>query len=107
MSSRTHRCICWAGERTDRSASPSICCERRPSVLACATALNVGGEGTNSPQAVVPAQVFAPSGLSATAVSVNQVALVWNAFTNADSYNVKRSLVSGGPYTTLVNVTVT
>ena len=71
------------------------------------TALNVGGESTNSPQAVMPAQVFAPSGLSATAVSVNQVALVWNAFTNADSYNVKRSLVSGGPYTTLVNVTVT
>jgi fibronectin type 3 domain-containing protein len=71
------------------------------------TALNVGGESTNSPQAVVPAQVFAPSGLSATAMSGTQVALVWNAFANADSYNVKRSLVSGGPYTTLVNVTVT
>ena len=67
----------------------------------------MGGESTNSAQAVVPAQVFAPSGLSATAVSGTQVALVWNAFTNAASYNVKRSPVSGGPYTTLVNVSVT
>jgi endoglucanase len=72
-----------------------------------ASALNVGGESANSAQAVVPAQVFSPSGLSATVVSGNQVALVWNTFTNAANYNVKRSPVSGGPYTTLVNVSVT
>jgi fibronectin type 3 domain-containing protein len=71
------------------------------------SALNVGGESANSSTVIVPAQVFSPTGLSATAVSGTQIALVWNAFTNATSYNVKRSPVSGGSYTTIANVTAT
>ncbi len=39
-----------------------------------------------------------PDGLSAQAVSTSQINLSWNAFSNATSYNVKRSLTNGGPY---------
>jgi len=53
----------------------------------------------------VPATV--PSGLSALAVSASQINLVWNASPSATSYNVKRSLTSGGPYATVTNVTTT
>ncbi len=40
----------------------------------------------------------APAGLSATAVSADQINLSWSASAGAASYNVKRSLTSGGPY---------
>lgn len=43
-----------------------------------------------------------PSGLAATAGN-NQVSLTWNAAANADAYIVKRSEVSGGPYTALIS----
>jgi hypothetical protein len=46
---------------------------------------------------VVPAS---PPGLTATAYST-QVVLSWNTVANAESYNVKRSLASGGPYTSI------
>ena len=61
------------------------------------SALNMGGESANSsetnatPRAVV-------SGLTATVVN-SQVQLQWNAHDRATGYNVKRALVSGGPYT--------
>ena len=42
-----------------------------------------------------------PTGLTATPMSSGQVNLTWNALTNATSYNVKRSLYSGGPYATI------
>ena len=48
----------------------------------------------------------APTGLSATAGN-GQVSLAWNASSGATSYNVKRSTVSGGPYTLIAGVTTT
>ena len=71
------------------------------------SAVNVAGESANSAQASVAAQAFTPTGLSATPVSASQISLVWNAFTGATSYNLKRSPVSGGPYTTFATGIVT
>ncbi|HLP76915.1 MAG TPA: carbohydrate-binding protein, partial [Candidatus Paceibacterota bacterium] len=65
------------------------------------SALNIAGESGNSPQAAVPGQFFRPTGLSVTPVSATQNLLVWNAFTNATGYNIKRSPTSGGPYSTV------
>ena len=49
-----------------------------------------------------------PTGLVATAISTNQINLVWNAVTNAASYNVKRSTTNRGSYTVIAtNVTAT
>jgi hypothetical protein len=39
-----------------------------------------------------------PAGLTALAVAKNRIDLSWIASSNATSYNVKRSLTSGGPY---------
>jgi endoglucanase len=44
-----------------------------------------------------------PTGLSAVAVSTSQINLGWNTLTNATSYNVKRSLTDGGPYTPIAS----
>ena len=52
-------------------------------------------------RAVVP--IAAPAGLTATAISTNQINLTWNAVTNAASYNVKRSLTNGGPYAVIAS----
>jgi fibronectin type 3 domain-containing protein len=43
----------------------------------------------------------APTELTATAVSSSQINLVWNVYSNAATYNLKRSLTNGGPYTTI------
>ncbi|MCX6876155.1 MAG: DUF6288 domain-containing protein [Verrucomicrobia bacterium] len=71
-------------------------------VISAITAL---GETPHSAQAsalpTVPASPpAAPTGLAATPGS-NTVGLTWNASSGALGYNVKRSLTSGGPYTTL------
>jgi endoglucanase len=67
------------------------------------SALNPAGESGNSPQASVTPQSFAPTGLSALAVSATQINLNWNPLASATSYNVKRSLTSGGPYATIAS----
>jgi len=46
----------------------------------------------------------APTGLAAVA-GVGQVALSWYAVPDATGYNLKRGVVSGGPYTNIVNAT--
>jgi hypothetical protein len=51
---------------------------------------------------VAPPPPSAPTNLSATA-SDTQVALSWNSVAGATSYTVKRSTVSGGPYSTIVS----
>ncbi|HEV2695208.1 MAG TPA: hypothetical protein VG347_20105 [Verrucomicrobiae bacterium] len=48
----------------------------------------------------------APTALSGTA-SDSQVSLTWNLSAGATSYNLKRSLSNGGPYTTILSTTGT
>jgi len=70
------------------------------------SAVNSCGESVNSNEAsatpaaaAVPA---APTGLTATAgPGVKKISLSWTPSSGASSYNVKRSTVSGGPYTTI------
>lgn len=69
-----------------------------PTYYYVVSALNAGGESGNSVAASVDSQPLGPSGLSATALSPSEIHLSWNAFLGASSYNVKRSLTSGGPY---------
>jgi fibronectin type 3 domain-containing protein len=71
---------------------------------------NAGGESPDSsvasatPQA--PPPPAAPTGLTATPGNT-QVALTWNASAGANSYNVKRATISGGPYTTIASPSLT
>jgi cellulose 1,4-beta-cellobiosidase len=71
-----------------------------------ATAIGTGGESANSNEAsatpIAPAvPPGAPAGLNATAGNA-QVSLTWNNSADATSYSVKRSTVSGGPYSAIV-----
>jgi beta-galactosidase len=64
------------------------------------TALNSSGESLNSAEVSTSSDAF----VTATANIVNsQVQLNWNAHSGVTGYNVKRSLVSGGPYTTIAS----
>jgi oligosaccharide reducing-end xylanase len=54
----------------------------------------------------LPPPPAAPTGLTATAGNT-QASLSWTASSGATSYNVKSATVSGGPYTTIANVTAT
>ena len=44
-----------------------------------------------------------PTGLSATAISSSQINLLWNIFSNAATYNLKRSATNGGPYSVIAS----
>jgi autotransporter-associated beta strand protein len=63
-------------------------------------ALSAGDVATFVTPLAAPANVIAIAGDS-------QVALSWNAATNAGSYKIFRSLTSGGPYTQITNVSTT
>ncbi|HXA45674.1 MAG TPA: glycoside hydrolase family 76 protein [Candidatus Angelobacter sp.] len=49
----------------------------------------------------------APADLTATTTGNRQVQLNWSAASASTSYNVKRSLINGGPYVVITNVTAT
>ncbi|MEN6308400.1 MAG: LamG-like jellyroll fold domain-containing protein [Anaerohalosphaeraceae bacterium] len=56
----------------------------------------------------IPASIpSTPTDLSATAVSAGQIDLIWSGSANAVTYNIKRSPVSGGPYTLIASVSGT
>ena len=61
--------------------------------------------GAASTTATVP-QVSAPSGLTAKS-NKSAVALSWSASAGANSYNVKRSGTSGGPYALIASIAAT
>ncbi len=61
-----------------------------------------GGNSSNSNNNSNSGVPATPTGLMATAAN-GQVVLTWNAVSGAVSYNVKRSTVSGGPYTTIAS----
>jgi autotransporter-associated beta strand protein len=65
--------------------------------------VNSGGSSTNSSgaSATTLTPPAAPTGLNATGLYGGQIALSWNPSSGAMSYNVKRSLLSGGPYVTI------
>ncbi len=55
----------------------------------------------------VIAPSVAPTNLTATAVGNAKVQLIWSEGSLATSYNLKRALVSGGPYVTITNIAAT
>ena len=63
--------------------------------------MNITGESANSSQMSATPTAFV-TGLTATVVNF-QVQLHWNAHAGVTGYNLKRSPVSGGPYTTIAS----
>ncbi len=73
------------------------------------TASNAGGEsGASNEVSATPydPKPAAPTGLAATASNV-KVTLSWGNASGAEYYNVKRAIISGGPYTTIAYVYTT
>ncbi|MEO7098790.1 MAG: LamG-like jellyroll fold domain-containing protein, partial [Luteolibacter sp.] len=69
------------------------------------SAVNAAGASPNSAPAnatTLPLPPAAPSGLTATAGNA-QVSLTWSSVSGATSYSVKRSTISGGPYTNVAS----
>lgn len=66
-------------------------------------ATNAAGTGTATLILGVSNNVApgAPAGVTATAVNTGNILLTWTASANTTSYSVKRSLNSGGPYTSI------
>jgi glucuronoarabinoxylan endo-1,4-beta-xylanase len=66
------------------------------------TAFNAAGTGAQSTEVSVTPVQAGPGGLLATPGDA-RVTLSWDVAAGASSYNVKRSLAEGGPYTTLAS----
>lgn len=69
------------------------------------SAVNLTGESANSAQVSATPRTApaAPGGVSATPRD-GQVVLNWSAVTGATAYSVRRAIVTGGPYTTIEQV---
>lgn len=67
------------------------------------TAFNATGVGARSAEVNARPLQAGPEGLLATQGDA-RITLTWNAAADVSSYNVKRSLTAGGPYTTLASV---
>jgi hypothetical protein len=65
-------------------------------------AVNASGSSPDSTEASVTVPVPAPSGVTA-AGGIDSVTVSWTAVSGATGYNVKRSTVDGGPYTTIAS----
>lgn len=66
------------------------------------TAFNAAGTGAQSSEVTARPLQAGPGGMSAMAGDT-RVTVTWDAASGASSYNVKRSLAAGGPYTTLAS----
>lgn len=66
-------------------------------------ATNSSGEGTNSTQTSALTLPGRPSGLKAMTSDATSIDLTWDPTSGAESYNLKRSTTSGGPYTTVAS----
>lgn len=69
------------------------------------TAYNAAGIGAQSSQVSATPIAPGPAGL-AVSLGDARVTLTWTAAAGASTYNVKRALVAGGPYTTLATPAV-
>ena len=65
------------------------------------TVTGTSGTITHTGSTTLLVNLAAPASLTATPNGAGQIALSWPASVAATSYHVKRSLVSGGPYTTV------
>jgi titin len=64
-------------------------------------AANASGPSANSVEASAITELGVPTGVVATAVSVSEIDLTWNAIPGTTNYEVERSTTTGGPYTTV------
>jgi fibronectin type 3 domain-containing protein len=70
-------------------------------------ATNTSGPSARSTEVSALTDPSAPTDLKATAVSVSEIDLTWNAVTGASGYVLQRSTTSGGPYTAIGSPTST
>jgi fibronectin type 3 domain-containing protein len=102
-----HALIYWPAGSTI-AAGHTVAANRAFFPLSAATLANLSADGRivlknlitalTTPPAV---EIFLPPTNFAARGGISEVTLSWTASENATSYNIKRSTVSGGPYTTI------